>query len=680
MKQTFFNRQFSLRFTLLSIFIVLYLLTAVLTLAVRYAAFSDEVGYISRSLMKQASTSVYREVSSEINPIEVQGAFTAKLIEKGVVSENRQELTPYLFNLVSIMPLVRSAFWADEDGNFILVRKESDGTITTETLWRQGANINSAVNQTRDGKIRRLVKSSIDNDMDPRKSPWYTTARSTKAISWIDVYHYIVAKNGITLSVPIIDKNGNVVSALGLLVSLEYLTDAVSNQKVARNGSAFIVSNDERLIAYPHRAPFPAAAHPDDDNLLNIHVSALPLIDQSLDTYKKTLDEYLTVHYAGQDYLVSYMPVKDLGSIHWLIGVIVPKSDFTGFIQRLNRDSFFVWAGIMAVGIILLSIFVSYIVKPIKLLVKETKNIRDFNLDAEINIQSRLKEVNSLKNSLNSMKRGLKHFQKYIPKILVHQLIETGQDMQIGGVKKNLVVMFSDIENFTTIAGNVDPQQLMAQVCEYFEIVTSIIIEEKGTIDKYIGDAVMAFWGAPLVESDPCAHAAKAALRCQTRLVELNKAWRERGWPVFVTRIGIHMGDAIVGNVGSSERLSYTALGDTINITNRLEGINKNYNTKIIVSDTVYAEIKDKFILREVDSVLLKGITHPMNVYELLGDNMQEIKFDIEAFRVEFELGLQTLHQGKHALALEHFNKCLRIYPDDYLVPKFIQQCQENLG
>lgn len=669
--------QVSLRFTILFIFVALYLATSALIVAIRSVAFNEEMAYTSHAMMHHASDAVFEELDRGIKPIEVQAQFTASLIQHKVVSQNQTELIPYLFYIVNTMPLVRSAFWGDESGNFIVARKEDNETVTSEIVWNKGKKEHIVQYHDATGAVISSKTQDTQN-FDPRTREWYKRAAEAGKLVWTDIYNYSHAQKGITLAVPIYTVDGKLQSVLGFIVSLEYLNRFIADQKIAKHGYSFIIAENENLIAYPDRGLF-ASLSSKNDQLINVHQQQLPVIDESLDQYEKNPKNEMTIKYAGENYLVTYMPVLNLADKEWLIGVIVPESDFTGFLKRINYLSLLVGLSVLFMGVILFSGLVTRIVKPIKTLVNETKKIKAFELDGDINIDSRIKEVNHLKASLSSMKRGLKHFQKYVPKSLVQQLIESGQDMQVGGVKRNLVVMFSDIENFTKIAEKVDPQQLMVQVCEYFEAMTNVITGEKGTIDKYIGDAVMAFWGAPLVESKPCEHAARAALECQKRLADLNNAWKARGWPMFVTRIGIHRGDAIVGNVGSSERLNYTALGDTINITSRLEGINKDYNTKVIVSEVVYNEIKDKFILREVDSVMLKGITHPMTVYELLGDSMQDINFDIDAYRYEFELGLQTFHKDQFDHALDHFSKCLKIYPDDYLVPKFIQQCQEAL-
>lgn len=667
--------QVSLRFIILFIFITLYLITSFLIVAIRSIAYEKELNYTSQTLMHHASDAVYRELNNGIKPIQVEGEFTAKLIQAGVVSQNNKELKPYLYYLVKTMPLVISAYYGDEHGNFMVARKEKNGTVTTEVVRDEGKLISQVEYHDAQG---RMIKEepSPSPDMDPRIKPWYQSISSTGKLAWLDINTYPHA-TGITLGIPVFDDKQQIKGVLGLIVSLNYLNDFVSRQQISTGGYSFIVSRNNDLIAYPQREPFnQVELH--RAGISNIHQSGLSLIDKSFDHFKQTGINPIVMVYEGQTYLVSYRPVLDIGTKQWLIGVVVPKNDFTGFLQQLNSISFLVASVVLILGVIFYSILVSRIVKPLNLLVKETRKIKSFDLEDDITIQSRIKEVNQLKNALLSMKRGLRHFQKYVPKTLVQQLIESGQDIGVGGIKTNLVVLFSDIENFTSITRTVDPQQLMVQICEYFECITTIILKENGTIDKFIGDSVMAFWGAPLIEVQPCEHAARAALMCQTRLKALNQAWELRGWPPFITRIGIHKGDAIVGNVGSSERLNYTALGDTINITNRLEGINKNYNTKIIVSETVYQDIKDKFVLREVDSVMLKGITQPMRVYELLSETMQDIKFDIESYRHEFEQGLQTLHQDKFDIALHHFKRCLEIYPDDYLVPKFIRQCEEK--
>jgi adenylate cyclase len=281
-----------------------------------------------------------------------------------------------------------------------------------------------------------------------------------------------------------------------------------------------------------------------------------------------------------------------------------------------------------------------------------------------------------LSQAIHSMKKGLQSFQRYVPAVLVRQLIETGNDVSIGGSKKKLAILFSDITNFTSIVEKEKPTQVMVQVCEYLNELSNIILQERGTIDKYIGDSIMAFWGAPLDEADPCRLAARAAVRCIKRLEVLNTKWRNEGKVQYPTRIGIHWGEAIVGNMGSSERLNYTAIGDAINFANRLEGINKVYGTNIIVSEAFFKKIQHDFVLRKVDYIVVKGRTSAGFIYELLAENKQDLSFDIDLYRSAFDKGFAAYQNQEWDEAIRCFSECLNIYPQDKVAPIFIDRCK----
>ena len=243
---------------------------------------------------------------------------------------------------------------------------------------------------------------------------------------------------------------------------------------------------------------------------------------------------------------------------------------------------------IFIIGVCLILFWVARIVTPIKKLVKETEKIRTFNLEGSDRVHSHIKEVIEVSDAIFSMKMGLRSFQKYVPASLVRQLIMAGEDVRIGGKKEELAIFFSDIKDFTAIAEKTESNQLMKQICDYLDTFSHVIIQDNGTIDKFIGDAIMAFWGAPTAVKHPCEHAAHAALQCMRELQILNQKWEAEKKPGFYTRMGLHYGIAIVGNLGSSERLNYTALGDAVNIASRLVSANKLYGTSILVSESFY--------------------------------------------------------------------------------------------
>lgn len=650
------------------------MLSIILVTTVRY---TESLMYVSQKLMESVSSAVLRELNTNIKPASVEAEFTAHLIGSGFIKNDVSEMVPVTIELLKTLPQVVAAHVGDERGNFISSRKEQNGTVTTE-IYKRENSVATRVTLYRDMN-HKIIKqtSSTDVSYDPRVRPWYIQAKKDKKTIWTDIYpfkHLITM--GITTAAPI-NQDGKFYGVFGIDIDLNDLAKFVKNLKITPNGYAFIITEKEDLIAYPDRYPF-TEIHLSNDQFINVHTNSIPIISKSLDIYKQSGKKKLvfSYDYNNETFMVTYLPVPALASYGWLIGVVVPKSDFTSDLEKMNKTTLGISFFILALGILLVSGLISRIVQPIKSLAIETEEIKHFNLDSEIIIKSKIKEVIYLRDAIHSMKIGLKLFQRYIPKILVRQLIESGEDIRVGGIRKKLAIFFSDIENFTTIAEKTEPNLLMIQMGEYLEELTQIIINEKGTIDKYIGDSIMAFWGSPLPDNHPCHHAAQAALRCQLKINELNATWTQQGKTVFFTRIGIHTGDAIVGNLGSSERINYTAIGDSINVASRLEQINKNYKTKIIVSEAVYEEIKDKFILRMIDYVVVKGRTQSFAIYELLGDDIKKIDFDLAAYTPFFEQGFLAYKQQRWDDAFIAFLKCLEIYPTDAIAPIFIARCQ----
>lgn len=668
----------TLKFSILSIFISLLLTTTILIIIIINIRFANELSYISFQMMKYASSEVERELSFAIRPAKNAAQFTVSLLEQNVLSVNEAQLVPYTFNLEKNLPLVKRIFWADENGNYIAALREKNNTISSE-IYLKNKSITTRKMIVRD-KLGTVIKemTSTDANFDPRTMSWYRDMKAKKKFMWTDVHFFhtgLSKEQGITALFPVFYKNGDFQGLIGFNITLDYLSQFMTRQQISTNGYSFIINKNENLIAFPKRYPFTLSST--TSQLINTHEIGLPIIDQSFDFYKEKNKNFFTLKINNNEYLMTYNPIKELQGFDWYIGVVMPRSDITKPLQEMNFMTLGISFFILLLGISLVSNLVTKIVKPIKLLVKETKKIREFELNEDIRLRSRIKEVVLLKNSLQSMKRGLRHFQKYVPKILVHQLIESGEDLRVGGVRKELVVLFSDIKNFAAIAEHMDPNQLMIQLCEYFEALSQIIIAEKGTIDKYIGDSIMAFWGAPLPEQNSCHRAAQAALQCQIKLMALNQKWETEGKPHFVTRIGIHVGDAIVGNLGSSERFNYTAIGDTINITSRLEEINKSYRTHIIVSDAVYQQIKQDFALRMVDEVHIKGRKEAITIYELLAENSQTLPYDYDAYQIQFSEAFKAYKQKNWTDALFYFNACLKIYPEDTLAPIFIVRCKQ---
>lgn len=268
----------------------------------------------------------------------------------------------------------------------------------------------------------------------------------------------------------------------------------------------------------------------------------------------------------------------------------------------------------------------------------------------------------------------LNAFKKYVSPVLINEIMKDPSKLKLGGDKREVTIMFSDIRGFTSISERLTPEQLVHLLNEYLTEMANIILKNNGVVDKYMGDAIMAFWNAPLDEKEHVYLACLTALEMKEKLIELHKNWESRKIPVLNIGIGINTGDAVVGNMGSYDRFDYTAMGDNINLGSRLEGINKEYGTSIIISNSTHEKIKDKFVCRELDLVAVKGRKEPVRIFELIGKK-GEISSDKLKFISHFEEGLSLYRAQKWKDAVKMFEKCLSM-EKDYASSVFIERCR----
>jgi adenylate cyclase len=313
------------------------------------------------------------------------------------------------------------------------------------------------------------------------------------------------------------------------------------------------------------------------------------------------------------------------------------------------------------------------------LLSEEATRIKNFELDSNEEVHTDIFELQLLNNSITSMRMSMRAFSKFIPKVLVAKLLKTNQSVRIGGKLRRVTLLFSDVVNFTTVSENYPAEKLVLHLSDYFEEVTQIIMKANGTIDKYIGDAVMAFWGAPIVDKDQALNACRAALTLQHRLTHLNRQWAVEGKPILETRIGIHTGDVIVGNMGSSDRMNYTALGDTVNLAARLEGTNKMYHTHIIISEEVLSEMDERCLVRPIDLVAVKGKTKAVKIFELVGlfqDDPSLLPSEMQVNYCNlFTKAFQLYTERRWDAAISLLEDIKNHYGDDYTVSLYLERC-----
>ncbi|MBI4795469.1 MAG: adenylate/guanylate cyclase domain-containing protein [Deltaproteobacteria bacterium] len=270
--------------------------------------------------------------------------------------------------------------------------------------------------------------------------------------------------------------------------------------------------------------------------------------------------------------------------------------------------------------------------------------------------------------------RGM--FAQYMSEVVINHLLEHPEKLKLGGERRRITIFFSDLAGFTTLSERLDPEKVVALLNDYLSRMTDIILEEDGMVDKFEGDAIMAFWGAPLDQEDQAVLTCRAALRQAAALQDLNRQFADRGLPRLNLRMGLHTGEAIVGNLGSQKRFDYTAIGDSVNLASRLEGLNKFYGTPIMASEATVQECRDLVEFRELDWVAVKGRAAPVTVYEVLALK-GELTPEQAAGREEFARGLQLFREKAFSRAEPAFAAVLEHLPEDGPAPMFIDLCRK---
>ncbi|WP_420548078.1 adenylate/guanylate cyclase domain-containing protein [Curvivirga sp.] len=619
----------------------LVMLTVMITLATS-AAIHFPWMYTATSNVKELVSKLNQEIISDISS-EVQVIFEnaervqdtiAESMENGAVELSfKGRLLNYFFPLLKNNPDVTWISFGLPNGDFYGVnRLSSQNFQSVRSYWNDDEDIadrhyNKYVLQ--EGRLFQTQSSIEQRKYDARERPWYKQAitlpmESLESI-WTDVYIFSTSRlPGINIARRV-DKEEQSVGVVSIAIELERLSNFMRNKFKSKPGTAAILRGDGSLIAFvdanevtyldeisnkPKLRPISESYHP----LLSLAAQA---IDQN-DVALESLDGYLHYDLEDQNQDKYYVTLAPVGHQDWSIVTIVPENAFLSSIKENNKKLLItICLSILAVGVFAVLVARHMIIKPIAKIIHQAESIEKFELNKVRKVNSPISELDDLSNAFNKMSRGLGAFRKYLPSELVQILVQNDQLARVGGINRTMTIYFSDLENFTTISEILGPA-LVPHLSDYLDQMSKEIHAENGIIDKYIGDAIMAFWGAPNVNDDQAVDACRAALRCQQLLTSMAEVSKDPSHPVFKARIGLNTGRVIVGNIGSNSRMDYTVLGDPVNLAARLESLNKTYGTRILIGSTTYEFAKYEVVARKIDTVNVKGKDQKTPIYELL--------------------------------------------------------------
>jgi adenylate cyclase len=500
---------------------------------------------------------------------------------------------------------------------------------------------------------------------------WFKTGMQIDEPRWFNVMnHPVGVRPSIAYAGPV-DVYQKRQGVLAVIIEYTRLAQFLSHLSVGKSGAAFILGRNGATIAAPDPDADEIDMQRSDQPLLPIAHAAVKQAGNAYDSDKKVARAIRLIA-AGDAYAVTLTPLAFPG---WTLATVIPEAEFLGPIEKTIRQLLVGLAIlILAAGIISAWLARRVIATPLILVIDELKHVARFDLEKVRRHSSRLIELENLSNAIADMAGGLAAFRKYIPADLVKTLVSEGVEPHPGGAIRNLTVLFADIAGFTGLSERLG-DRIIPLLSSYLDTMSRGVSGHGGTIDKFIGDAVMAFWGAPAANTDHAFDACRAALACQRALRESGLT-DDSGRPLRV-RVGVNSGDMLVGNIGSEFRLNYTVIGDAVNIASRLEGANKEYGTDIIIGEDTRRQAGDRIHVRELDRLMVYGRAGGIAIYELL--DVAQPGIAPPAWVALYDSGLAAYRARNFIGAIGFFQSVLDTRASDQPARMMVERCSQYL-
>ena len=504
---------------------------------------------------------------------------------------------------------------------------------------------------------------------DARTRPWYVGAMRAKAAILTEPYRFAqTPDHGISAGIPL--RSG--LGVIGFDFTLQTLSQLLTAYKITANsvivvghaGGGVEIESEPCAPTLPGCLPSDALVR----QILRKSVVEAVATDAKIDRQ---------VEAEGHVYRVIVHRMPPLLQQRFVVAAAVPVRELTAESEVLLQRAAIVAAlavALAVIGALAASLILSRSIARIAL---KTERIRQLDFSDRQPVQSRITEIARLSDAVENMRSGLEIFGRYVSKTLVQQIMRSPENSGVGGTRREVTVMFTDIEGFSLLTETMEPELLTNRLSRYFEALGSAITANRGTIDKYIGDSIMAFWNAPETDPEHIANACRGALQAAAAGHALSEKWRDRGRPGFRTRFGLHTGPAVVGNVGARERINYTLVGQVANQASRLEGMNKVYGTEILASGEVAGATSKLFVWRHIDRVVAVGTTEAHDVYEPMGENASRAGH--AAFLAAWAKAREAYVAGRFEEALAGFRIASVMRGEDAPCHVFIGRCEKFL-
>lgn len=644
----------------------------------------------SEALIERAIGQVQSELRGYVRPVENALRLVRSLASSGALDlEDPRALNHFFVPLIQRIPQISSVNLSDDEGRGYLLLRFPD-RFRNRLTWKEQWGDRLEFAEWRDERtlIREwtVEEPSEEERYDPRVRDWYTIAQTgaqeheagvalPQQIYWTDPYSFFTTgQPGITASLHVEDAAGKRF-VLAFDVQLRDLSEFTRKLQVSPGGLSIVMAEDRRVIGLPGLARFARPAVRREALLKYPRDLGLQVLTDGADAALGRPDAARPIFsfVSGDERFWADVRQVQLGVNRsmWMV-VLVPESDLVGVIneQRL------LLLGVSVLGFAAAVAMAFWLARryglPLSTLAQNSQRIGSLELRELEPVSSSLREVDQLATEQERMRVALDSFSRYVPVDVIKELMTRGEAARIGGARRTLTSLFTDVQGFTSISETLSPEALTAHMAVYFEELLKIVQGDGyGTVTQLNGDGLVAFWGAPIQDEQHASHCAAAVLRCQERLLELNERWTGEGLPPLPTRFGMATGPVVVGNVGALSRLVYTAMGDTVNLASRLEGLSRFYGTKVLASSATREATGRSFAWRLIDGVRVKGKSNAVEVYELLGRG-GDVSEERLRFARQYEEALAAYRSRLFGEAIFRLEALEREHPEDLSVSRLL--------
>lgn len=573
---------------------------------------------ISRNLAATINQQIVLSVTQQLSAVttEARAAYTTvrTLFLQNVLETTEADKREFVFlSQMQAQPTVSWVAFGWPNGTFFGAHKLGNTHLEMIEIGQMDDKIQRRTDRYAvvTGDIEFEARSFADTRFSVLEQPWYRSGIAADEPQWFEVgEHPTGASPSIAFAGPI-DVYQERQGTLAVIIENTRLARLLARLTVGKTGAAFLFGRDGTLIAAPDADADETRPQSGDQRLLPVATAA---VRNAGDMTSEPRSVHLEI--AGDAYDVALTPLSFLG---WRLAVVIPEDEILG---PVNTTIAQIAAGIVAAIAIaaLISAWLAQriIAAPLLKVGGELQTIQRFELERVAYHPSALVEMDNLSRAIADMAGGLSAFKKYIPSDLVRTLITEGIEAKPGVALRPMTVMFVDLAGFTAMSERMG-DRVLPILSDYLNCVSAEVAAHHGTIDKFIGDAVMAFWGAPASSPDHAADACRCALAIQHAIDKLGLT-DDTGQRLRI-RIGVNSGPMLVGNIGSDVRLNYTVIGDAVNVASRLEAQNKAFGTSILIGEATQQIVSDDFKTALVDSITVRGRTQSLHVFQLLAES-----------------------------------------------------------